>query len=168
MKSLIVSSVDKVPGAANKTITGGRLNVAAAMSALDAMLTARGVPKLAPASPPPPSPPPPSPALPLPVLPVQPNGSAVIATSPSTVCGTTPLAGLNSATQSSTSGAANANLAIDGDCRMRRVWQGSCSQTSEWWLAGRLAGYRSLALRTDRGHLGQPHSGQPKGMDAAE
>ncbi|KAL4451625.1 hypothetical protein ABPG75_007287 [Micractinium tetrahymenae] len=135
MKSLIVSSVDKVPGAANKTITGGRLNVAAAMSALDALLTSRGVPKLATPSPspPPPSPPPPPPPSP----PTQPSGSATVATSPGVVCGTTSLAGLNSATQSSTAGSAKANLAIDGECRKRRVWQGSCSQTSRqasaWW-----------------------------------
>lgn len=133
LKSLIVSSVDKVPGAANKTITGGRLNVAAAISALDALLTSRGVPKLqAPSpSPPPSAPPPPSPLPPPPQPTSLPSSNATVAVSPIAVCGTTPLAGLNSATQSSTAGGARANLAIDGECRKRRVWQGSCSQTSE-------------------------------------
>lgn len=149
MKSLITASVDRVAAASDKTITGGRLNVAAALVALDMMLTARGVSKavvpqtqLSPPSPPlprPPPPPRPSPppptSLPPPTAPGGAGAGVAVASPP--VCGTTVLRGLNSATQSSTNGVYRGNLAIDGDCRKRRVALGSCSQTTSqpnsWW-----------------------------------
>ena len=133
LKSLIIGSVDKVDDGADKVITGGRLNVTAAMLGLEALLTTRGVgPAVVPAisPPPPPSPPPPSPAPPPPPLPLAAQPSVLMAVTPP-VCGMSPLRSLNSATQSSSQGANKANLAIDGECRKRRVWQGSCSQTSE-------------------------------------
>lgn len=157
LKKLIIETVDKVPDGADKVITGGRLNVTAAMLALEAMLNARGAqpaggqPALSPAeegaggSPQEPavvSPTPDGSESPPPPLPV-PSPAAP----PGKVCGGSPLAGLNSASQSSTSGASKANFAIDGNCVKRRVTQGSCSQTREcdmrscWsghveWLAG--------------------------------
>lgn len=138
LKKLIIETVDKVPDGADKVITGGRLNVTAAMLALEAMLNERGAspaggqPALNPAeggtggqetavvSPPSDSPVPPP--LPSPTPSPAPPGK---------VCGGSPLAGLNSASQSSTSGTSKANLAIDGDCIKRRVTQGSCAQTRE-------------------------------------
>jgi hypothetical protein len=133
LKSLIIGSVDKVDDGTDKVITGGRLNVTAAMLGLESLLTTRGarpvvVPPTSP--PPPPSSPPPSPAPPPPPLPLAAQPSVVMAVTPP-VCGMSPLRSLNSATQSSSQGANKANLAIDGECRKRRVWQGSCSQTSE-------------------------------------
>ena len=136
LKSLIIGSVDKVADGADKVITGGRLNVTAAMLGLEAMLTSRGVgPAITPqlivsSPPPPPPPPPPSPvAMPPPMLPAP---AYLVMAVAAPVCGMSPLRSLNSATQSSTQGTSRANLAIDGECRKRRVWQGSCSQTREW------------------------------------
>lgn len=142
LKKLIIETVDKVPDGADKVITGGRLNVTAAMLALEAMLDQRGVPPASgqPAIAPPEdggagaggqetavvSPPPDSPAAP-----AQPSPVPSPIAPPGKVCGGSPLAGLNSASQSSTSGTSKANFAIDGDCVKRRVMQGSCAQTRE-------------------------------------
>lgn len=132
MKKLIVESVDKVTDGADKTITGGRLNVTAAMLALDAMLEGKNS-SAAPAAPAQPAvPAPATPAVQPAVQTAQPQPPATPSKpAPTAVCGTSPLAGLSSATQSSTAGGSKANLAIDGECRKRRVWQGSCAQTRE-------------------------------------
>lgn len=159
LKKLIIETVDKVPDGADKVITGGRLNVTAAMLALDAMLNERGAPpaggqptlnpaegetggqETAVVSPPSDSPVPPP--LPSPLPSPAPPGK---------VCGGSPLAGLNSASQSSTSGTSKANFAIDGDCIKRRVTQGSCAQTRERPAASLLC-LESLSSSTGRGRL---------------
>ncbi|PRW20948.1 peptidase S8 isoform A [Chlorella sorokiniana] len=160
LKKLIIDTVDKVPDGADKVITGGRLNVTAAMLALETMLNERGAPPAGgqpaggqPAIPPGDggsggqeptvvSPPPDSP-----VSPPLPSPSPTPAAAPGKVCGGSPLAGLNSASQSSTSGTSKANLAIDGDCIKRRLTQGSCAQTlyepNPWW-AVKLASARPV------------------------
>jgi hypothetical protein len=132
LKSLIVGSVDRVPDAADKTITGGRLNVSAAMTALEALLVQCGAVALSrPPSPvrrpPPPRPRPPPPVPSGPGVAILGAGGGVAAP----VCGTSPLRGLNSAAQSSTVRGYGANAAIDGECKKKRLWQGSCARTSE-------------------------------------
>lgn len=131
LKSLILNSVDKVADGADKTITGGRLNVSAAMTALGQLLVQRGAitPVSLPTASPPPAPRPPAPRPPPAGGAVYNGGTSLAFAAP--VCGTSPLRGLNSATQSSTVLTYQANHAIDGECKKRRLWQGSCSRTSE-------------------------------------
>ncbi|PSC76977.1 peptidase S8 [Micractinium conductrix] len=156
LKSLILSSVDKVDDGADKVITGGRLNVTASMLALQVLLASRGVQnplgEPSAASPPPPSPPPPrpSPPPPRPASPPPPAAGTYMSAGIDTavVCGTTPLRGLGSATQSSTNGVYDANLAIDGVCTKKRMWQGSCAQTmrqgNPWWAVQLAAAARPV------------------------
>lgn len=153
LKQLIVSSVDKVQDAADKTITGGRLNVTAAMLALDAMLAQRGGggPQPASGAPGAAGTQPVAPVAPNPNPPVQPAAPQPPATNgtqpPALVCGGSALAGLNSAVQSSTAGGAKANAAIDGKCS-KQVQLGSCSQTRECVLhAGGAAAVGGAARR---------------------
>lgn len=137
LKSLILNSVDKVADGADKTITGGRLNVSAAMTALGQLLVQRGAitPVSLPTASPPPPPRPPAPRPPPAGGAVYNGGTSLAFAAP--VCGTSPLRGLNSATQSSTVLTYQANHAIDGECKKRRLWQGSCSRTklqeNPWW-----------------------------------
>lgn len=155
LKKLIIDSVDKVPDGADKVITGGRLNVTRAADQLEALLAAKGAaPVATPGAQPAVQPQVPNTTVPTPLRPTPlPGGSGGTTGGP--VCGTSQLAGLSSATQSSTAGSSKANLAIDGECRKRRVWQGSCAQTREstWaavYASGRCSSAAPLVCLTRR------------------
>lgn len=138
LKKLIIDSVDRVQDGSDKTITGGRLNATRAADELEKLLAAKGAaPAATPAAQQPQAPQAPNATVPLPPpKPTNPLPGGSGGTTGGPVCGTSQLAGLSSATQSSTAGGSKANLAIDGECRKRRVWQGSCAQTREWGCGG--------------------------------
>ena len=158
MKALIMGSVDKVTDAADKTITGGRLNMTAAVLALSALMTQRGIFAPPPSPPaaatsPPPSGGSSSPLSASPALLLTPPGSASAATrtppfAPTApnmrpVCGTTGLKGQPANQSSTASGGYSvaAGNAVDGNCSKRRISQGSCAQTREFELQWEWVGW---------------------------
>lgn len=132
IRQLIMGSVDPIPGGAAAVMSGGRLNVANAVTALKAQFPTQKWPNTPPTGIQVPVAPisSPLPQSPLPQVPQTPRDTGLsVGSMPQ--CGASPLRG-QPATQSSDYNGRSAQNAVNGDCRTDpKKYPSACSSTGE-------------------------------------